>query len=347
MKRWLIATAVTAAVPITIAATASDSKEERAALIARSQVWMPTDIPAMDLRTGPVGPGSFEPGTTVTCEYVDRDLRGASPKFACRLPEGDEVKVKYGAANAEVYGEVAASRLLWALGFVADRMYPVRVVCRGCPRSFGGLRPDGDRLIDPAAIERKTGRELLDGWSWDELDRVDESKGGAPRAHRDALKLVAALLQHSDSRAIQQRVICLDEGAVEGAPCDQPLMMINDLGLTFGKAAKFNQNQASMNLEGWLDMPVWRGDTGCVANLRRSFTGTIKHPAISEEGRQFLADLLVQLSDEQLHAMFDVARVHLRPRETDNARSGYAAAAEWVTAFKQKRSEIVERRCAA
>jgi hypothetical protein len=125
------------------------------------------------------------------------------------------------------------------------------------------------------------------------------------------------------------------------------MMMIADLGLTFGKATKFNQNQASMNLAGWLEMPVWRGDSGCVANLRRSITGTIKHPAIGEEGRQFLAGLLTQLSDAQLHAMFEVARVHLRVRETGDGQSGFADAAEWVAAFKQKREEIAARRCGA
>ena len=75
----------------------------------------------------------------VDCNYVERDMGGNTPKFACRLANGDEVKVKYGRDNGEVYAEVAASRLLWALGFSADAMYPVRVRCHGCPgRQAGG-----------------------------------------------------------------------------------------------------------------------------------------------------------------------------------------------------------------
>lgn len=111
----------------------------RAALLRHAQVWRPTRISTMDLKRGPQGPGAFAPGARVTCDFVERDLSGKSPKFACRIGADDEVKVKFGGTNGEVYGEVLATRLLWALGFGADRMYPVNVICRGCPREFAGI----------------------------------------------------------------------------------------------------------------------------------------------------------------------------------------------------------------
>jgi hypothetical protein len=336
--------------PASLTAQAEETTETRKALIARSKVWRPTDIPSMNLKSGPEAPGAFAPGETVTCEYVDKQLSGASPKFACRLPDGDELKVKYGGANGEVYGEVAASRLLWALGFAADRMYPVRVVCRGCPEKIGGiLRSNGDRIVDPAAVERKLSeRELADKWKWSELAQTDESAGGATRAERDALTLLAVLLQHSDSRSQQQRIVCLDESTNEGDRCDAPLMMINDLGVTFGRANALNQQpRASVNLAEWMTLPIWKDRQGCIGNLVGSWTGTLKNPVISEAGRQFLADLLVQLSDQQLRDMFETARVQLRPRAPESPRAGFATVDEWVSTFKQKRTEIVERRCAA
>src|SRR6185369_15771759 len=127
-------------------------------------------------------------------DYDDKKMDGNTPKFACRVGEGDEVKVKFGGSNGEVYGEVLSTRLLWALGFGADRMYPVKVICRKCPERLGGiLRENGDRIFDPAAIERKMeGKELdsdgREGWKWSELDKVSEEAGGASRAERDALK---------------------------------------------------------------------------------------------------------------------------------------------------------------
>src|SRR5262245_9125866 len=86
--------------------------EPRASLVSRAKVWLPSDIPSINLFTGPTGPLSFLPGATVECTYQDRKLRGKSPKFACELLGGDVLKVKYGGDNGEVFGEVVASRLL-------------------------------------------------------------------------------------------------------------------------------------------------------------------------------------------------------------------------------------------
>ena len=38
---------------------------------------------------------------------------------------------------------------------------------------------------------------------------VDPEFGGAPRAHRDAMKLLAVFLQHTDTKPEQQRIVCL------------------------------------------------------------------------------------------------------------------------------------------
>ncbi len=324
--------------------------DPRAATIARAKVWARTDVKAMNLRTGPRGPGSFAPGATVECDYLAKELSGNSPKFACTIGADDEVKVKFGGTNGEVYGEVAATRLLWAIGFKADRMYPVRVVCRGCPRDLAGLqRTDGTQLFDPAVIERKTeGHDVADEeWAWGELDAVDHARGGASRAERDALRLAAVFLQHTDTKAKQQRVICLVALTPDGA-CARPFMMINDLGLTFGRASWANANDAAgANLHAWSRVPVWKGETGCVGNLPRSLTGTLENPVISEGGRSLLASLLLALSDRQLRDLFDVARFDLRPRDPARGRSGFPAIEEWVEAFKDRRQQIADRRCAA
>jgi hypothetical protein len=91
-------------------------------------------------------------------------------------------------------------------------MHPVRVVCRGCPANLAEnskSRP-GQLTFDPAAIEREAEGQILEteprsGWAWSELDLVEETAGGAPRAQRDALKLLAVFLQHTDSKPEQQR----------------------------------------------------------------------------------------------------------------------------------------------
>src|SRR5687768_2212144 len=318
---------------------------------ARAQVWHATDISSMNIKVGPTGPGAFALRAEVDCNYLDKELSGRSPKFACVKAGDDELKVKFGGTNGEVYGEVAASRLLWALGFGADHMYPVKVICHGCPAEFNGIiRDNGDRVFDPATIERKMpGAVISDEWSWKQIDEIDEEDGGAPLAHRDALKLMAVFLQHSDTKPAQQRLICLggDKGLPAGAPCEKPCVLIQDVGVTFGKASMFNGNTpSSLNLAGWSSTPVWKSATGpCVGNLSKSFTGTLGEPVISEAGRKFLAGLLQQLTDAQIHDLFEVSRVTLRLREPGKAQSGFPTVDEWVAVFKQKRDEIVNRTC--
>jgi hypothetical protein len=337
------------------------TEEDRLAVLRRSQVWARTDVPAMDMKAGPQGPGAFAPGETVTCDYVDRKLGGNTPKFACAIAPEDEIKVKFGLHNGEVYGEVAATRLLWALGFGADRMYPVRVVCRGCPSKLGGAPGESRRemVFDPAAVERKAPGKTIEtrpeeGWSWKELDLVDEAAGGAPQAHRDALKLLAVLMQHGDNKSQQQRLSCLDkekekDGEIEPhgeLRCEHPFMLINDLGLTFGRVDILNRDQLeSVNFKRWSETSIWEKDPGCVGNLPKSLTGTLHDPVIGEPGRQFLADLLSQLSDNQLHDLFEVSRFALRtPSKPADAPVGVTVD-DWVGAFKQKREAIAARHC--
>jgi hypothetical protein len=122
--------------------------------------------------------------------------------------------------------------------------------------------------------------------------------------------------------------------------------MINDLGLTFGRANRSNDNKAGgVNLDRWRQTPVWKDNTGCTGNLPKSLSGTLDNPVISEEGRSFLAGLLAQLSDAQLRDLFEVARVNLRLRSPEDPSSGNATVEEWVDAFKVKRAQIAERHC--
>jgi hypothetical protein len=189
------------------------------------------------------------------------------------------------------------------------------------------------------------------GWAWPELAVVDEREGGAPLAHRDALTLLAAMLQHTDSKPEQQRIVCLSpvRGAARngspytGAVCDRPFLLIQDLGKTFGRSHPLNSDAtASVSLDDWRATPVWDDPSRCVARLQRSATGTLANPRISEAGRAFLAGLLAQITDAQLRDLFDVARF---PTRATPVRPHGASVEEWAAAFKQKRDEIASVMC--
>jgi hypothetical protein len=326
------------------------SKGARLAFIRKAQVWKPTDVAKMDLRSGPGGSGAFAPNEHVTCTYTDAPRHGATRKFHCKLPDGEAVKVRYGARNGEVQASVLSTRLLWALGFEADRVYPVRVTCQGCSADPWNSRGSRHAVhdFDPAVIERKApGHTMWDdndkqaGWSWSELDLVDPRVGGAPVEQRDALKLLAAFIQHTDSKSEQQRLLCAGGYSANG-DCKEPFLMVHDVGMTFGRATWANGNEkGSVNFEAWAKTPVWKDPAACVAELSKSHTGTLGDPRVSEAGRQFLANLLMQLSDQQIHDLFEVSGVGRRAEPNGVA----APVADWVAAFKSKRDEIVRNRC--
>jgi hypothetical protein len=320
----------------------------RLAALRSAQVWMPGDIASRNLRLGPQDPNGFEPEAVVKCDYVEEKQTG-TPKFDCAITPDDKIRVKYGEANGEIYSEVASSRLLWALGFGVDRVYPVKIVCNGCPADpmKNHKKVEGTREFAAAVVERKLPGDDIElnkdsGWAWVELSFVDQTTGGAPLAQRDALKLLAAMIQHTDSKPQQQRLACLDK--VHGmqpqkdGSCTHTFMMINDLGKTFGTTSMFNVDKKSaVNFEEWSKTPVWKDKAACVAQLSKSFTGSLEHPKISEGGRKFLSDLLAQLSDQQLRDLFEIAR--FRQRDPN------ASIDDWVRAFKQKRDEIAGASC--
>src|SRR5947207_3046925 len=94
--------------------------QERHDASERAGVWSATDIPSLDLKAGPDAKGAFTFDEWVACEYKVKVFDGRSAKFACETEAGHGLKVKYGAHNPEVFGEVLSTRLFWALGFPAD-----------------------------------------------------------------------------------------------------------------------------------------------------------------------------------------------------------------------------------
>jgi hypothetical protein len=314
--------------------------------IRRAQVWTPTDVAAFDFTAGG---GEFAPWATIACDHVVKEYGGKTPKFGCALAPGDDVKVKYGDTNSEVYAGVAATRLVRALGFGVDALHPVSIDCRGCPAELGGTPAGpGVRRFEVAAFERKLkGKDVKvnneEGWKWAELDLVDPAAGGAPRAHRDALKLLMVFLQNGDNKASQQKMVCpsnaVKKDAAGNETCEQPLLYVQDLGYAFGKGTPLSTSKN--DLEEWSEEPIWKDSAQCLGNLKKSLIGTLKDPPISEEGRKFLADLLVQLSDKQITDMFTAARVERFHKHTERNEP----ISDWVRVFKKKRDEIVNTRC--
>ena len=158
--------------------------EVRKSIIKNGRVWQrPAWMdesfqfsPQFDIKTGPELTGNLKllKEKEVLCQTSEEDqtrtFGGKTSKFFCQLmgpsasgeielkfkdktkQKRELIKVKYhppNDLNNEVYGEVLGSRLLWALGFGADRMYPVeKVRCYGCSAD-----PFEKRFVDSSTLQ--------------------------------------------------------------------------------------------------------------------------------------------------------------------------------------------------
>jgi hypothetical protein len=287
------------------------------------------------------------------CRFVRDEPSGTSPKFSCLVDNGDgtteTVKVKYG-RNPEIQAEVAGTRLLRDLGLAADRVRIVpRVRCYGCPRfpfltmhlmtlmhaaQWLERRGDEDGYTDFewVGVEQKfpapsIETDTQEGWAWFEL-----KSSQAPPADVDALRLLAVFLAHWDNKAGNQRLVCLDQPAsAEGQPCARPLLMIQDLGATFGPE--------KVNLARWRDMPIWADRGRCVVSMRAlPYRGaTFPDATISEAGRLQLAQRLSAFTEDRIRQLFVDARFPQFYSATDDNRDLDA----WTTAFRLRVEQIV------
>jgi hypothetical protein len=316
-------------------------------------------------------PGSKMGGKTPKFECKITSIESADGKVQTLTPDMDEepVKVKFGGEDNEVFAEIVATRLMWALGYYADSWFPVRVECHNCPENpISGSGPASTRTYVPANIVRKFSWHKMtesgkdeQGWSWKELD----ADNGRPTYERDGLKLLAAFMQHSDNKPPQQRLVCHkvnvdDKTKPPTTTCDKSVMLVQDVGATFGGGGLFtSNNSAKMNLDVWSGKKLWKkaGADGspkqCQAALTKSLTAHdgLSDPTISEEGRQFDAGLMCQLSDHQIEDLFKAARVADMP-EYHNGDGSFKSCVDeasvvrqWVAAFKQKREDLAKARC--
>ncbi len=232
---------------------------------------------------------SFAEAIDCTFEEPGEALGGHTPKFACRTGDGRLLRVKYYDAtehgNREVFAEVAATRLLWALGFDADAMFSIAITCRECPaNSMSGSGPRATRQYIAAYEPHFDGALITSsvdpdqGWTFGELEvAIDALTSGAAHArqwtHFDALSLLGVFIQHGDRKRSQQRLVCrgrvqTDQGDVESttepsAPVllerpgahacgGEAAVTLQDIGATFGGAGKLSSNKtAKMNLKAW------------------------------------------------------------------------------------------------
>ena len=193
---------------------AADTAAEGPAVLWRE----PVDITSRNLYYGPGGKG-HEPQGTFTFEK--EDMAGSNPKFDVVDQDGVKWRVKLG---DEARPETVASRLLWAVGYIANEDYFLPVVhIQNMPRLHRGMRwvaPDGAvsnvRLKRHLKEQKKTG---LWTWAHDPFTGTREWNG---------LRVMMAIMNNWDLKDANNSVY-----STKG---DHPeeLYVVSDLGASFG-----------------------------------------------------------------------------------------------------------------
>ena len=309
--------------------------------LKRARIRLGTGDP-VSLTMPPPDPTGILTRDSIDCQFVPRATGGTSFKFDCALADGEIVRVKYG-HEPEIHGEVAATRLLSALGYAADHVYLVpHLRCRGCPPSpfvttlvldtVGApiWHSNGASDFEWVAVERKfEGNPIEDGaregWAWWELKSAT-----APREELDALRLLAVFLAHWDNKAENQRLVCLDEREQEGTACRDPLLMIQDLGSTFGPL--------KVNLSQWRQTPIWMDRATCTVSMKMLpyGGGTFTDARIAEAARVRVGHALASFTDDELREWVTAARFPQYYASTDDRKD----VAAWLAAYHQRVNQI-------
>jgi hypothetical protein len=362
------------------------SPRSRAAYLAHATLWKdPGDLSSDEILAGPSGLFPYSAaealdGVGCTFEQPGKELGGKSAKFLCRTSEGRKLRLKYWdpereTGNHEVFATVAATRLMWALGFEVLHALPINVRCNGCPgnpMTGKGVRNTRDYVAEisvyPPSGPRILSRDDRDqGWSWRELDDAIKALPPGPertrqRMHFDALTLLGVFMQHGDRKPEQQALYCdapvdmaageratskaRDRAAVlverpDSSACPKAAAVIVDVGATFGGGGRTSsEDTAKMNLDAWRSKTVFKEDEDgtCRARLTVSLAAGRDgegNPEISEDGRRFLLERLYRLTPAHVRAIFTAARVDQLHRPID----------EWVAAFEDKVRQIEARQC--
>jgi len=179
-----------------------------------AELWTePADIASRDLFHGPGGP-ALVPAPGAAFDFVSKDTKGYSWGWDVKDASGLEWSVKYG---PEAHSEVAASRLLWAIGY---HQLPTYHVERWELRGGGepGVKPPS-RFRPKLPSQRRVAE-----WSWHENPFV----GTQPYR---GLLVMMRILNNWDLLDRNTAVIDLDQ-ASEGA---RRWYIVIDTGASLGR----------------------------------------------------------------------------------------------------------------
>jgi hypothetical protein len=177
----------------------------------------PVDIRTRNLYYG-AGGQTHEPRGAF--KFLNEDMKGSSPKFEIAGEDGVKWKAKLG---IEVRPEIAASRLLWAVGYFAGEDYFMPIVkiedMRHLHRGSKWVQ-NGDTVHD-VRLKRHLTEEKIGTWSWRDCPFAGTREWYG-------LRVLMAVINNWDLKDVNNSVY-----QVRG-PQPEQHYVVSDLGASFG-----------------------------------------------------------------------------------------------------------------
>lgn len=184
----------------------------------------PTDIENRDLFYGTGGQeGAPDPASKFT--FVERSTQGTTKKLHVDDDQGHKWTVKFG---AEAKPEVAASRIVWAVGYHVDQDYFVKQVY------IAGAGKDSDAR-DVRFKRRNDGYKEVGLWTWEDNPFLGTRE-------IQGLKVLMVVLNNWDLKTDNNKILRPDKKS--GGDRDERIYYVADLGATFGKTGSLLQKVA-------------------------------------------------------------------------------------------------------
>ncbi len=294
-------------------------------------------------------------------QLVDVQANGEQKKL-----KPDELKVKYldppfpghNTRYNEVFTEVACTRFMWVLGFVADRAYSAGgAECVGCgarpfqdkQKNNTGKPADHGTVFKVVSVEREHPFDALKAngeeyWNW--TDAANLYRNGWSQEQRvqfDAYRLALRLINYHNAVPQQNRVACAkwQNDDDHSGVCEQPMILVQDLGSTFGKPKTFLGENSRGRYKHWATQTVFKSGT---CELLHPLDGD---PKVFAAAQALLVERLAKLDRPTVEAIFKVARFDEMDQEQIKRLSDQhvpdvkaAALKEWTDTFMSRIAEI-------
>lgn len=242
------------------------------------------------------GPGSEQLAPKAPFTFDKEDVSGTNPKVKVVDANGVRWNVKF---DEEVHAEVAASRIVWALGFMVEESYFVPsgriegVGSLGRARKF--INSDGsfsNAMFEkrPDTIARRNIR-----WTWDSNPFVGTKEFSG-------LAILNVMLNNWDAKVDNNNVL----GMFGDGQQIHDWYVQSDWGGTFGKTGGYFSH-SKWSLKDYSSQAFISGVSG--STLKLHYTGKMGSAlkSVPVEHAKWFAGIVGQLTDQQLRDAFKAA----------------------------------------